>query len=127
MTPRPIAPSRKGESSMIRSNSKKLLLTLGAAGALLSSGTARASSHREAPLITEDPTVDATDLYAFLSPDGPAPGSGATVTLIANYSPSEPAGPPNYYRFSDTALYEIKIDNTGDAIEDIVFQIQFAT
>ncbi len=89
--------------------------------ALLASGTALASSHREAPLITEDPTVDSTDVYAFRSPD-----VANTVTLIANYIPfEEPAGPPNYYFFSDSALYEIKVDNTGDAVEDISFQFRF--
>jgi hypothetical protein len=43
-----------------------------------------ASSHREAPLISQDPVADATDLYAFVSPDNPD-----TVTLIANYYPME--------------------------------------
>jgi hypothetical protein len=41
-----------------------------------------ASSHREAPLISQDPVADATDLYAFVSPDDPS-----TVTLVANYYP----------------------------------------
>ena len=71
----------------------------------------RASSHREAPLISEDPTADNTDLYAFVSPD-----NRDTVTIIANYIPFEdPAGGPNFYRVRPTALYEIKIDNDGDA------------
>ena len=91
-------------------------------------GTAFASSHREAPAITEDPTADSTDVYAFLSYDRPTPGNGAWVTLIANYIPfQEPAGGPNYFQFSDSVLYEIKVDNTGDAIEDIVFQFRFNT
>jgi hypothetical protein len=91
-------------------------------------GTAFASSHREAPLIAQDPTADSTDVYAFLSYDRPAPGNGAWVTLIANYIPfQEPAGGPNYFNFSDSVLYEIKVDNTGDAVEDIVFQFRFNT
>lgn len=82
-----------------------------------------ASSHREAPMITEDPTVDCTDVYAFVSPDAPD-----TVTLIANYIPlEEPSGGPNYFKFSDTALYEIHIDNSGDAMEDITYQFRFTT
>lgn len=98
------------------------------AGAALAAGSALASSHREAPLITEDPTVDSTDVYAFLSPDGPNPGAGARITLIANYIPfQEPAGGPNYFHFSDSARYKINIDNTGDAVEDIVYEFRFST
>ena len=107
---------------------RRSLCALGAVSSLLIASSAMASSHREAPLITEDPTVDATDLYAFISPDGPAPGSGARVTQLANYIPmQEPASGPNYYQFSDSALYEIKIDNTGDAQADIVYQFRFST
>lgn len=100
---------------------------LGAAGlgAMLALGvaTASASSHREAPAITEDPTADNTDLYAFRSPDAPN-----TVTLIASYNPLElPYGGPNFHRFSDNALYEIHVDNDGDCSKDITFQFQFRT
>ena len=62
-----------------------------------------ASSHREAPLIAEDPTMDNTDVYVFRSPDNPN-----TVTIIANYIPlEEPAGGPNFYNFSPAGVYEI--------------------
>lgn len=82
-----------------------------------------ASSHREAPLISQDPVADATDLYAFVSPDAPD-----TVTLIAAYYPMEdPAGFPNYYRFGDDVTYRINVDNNGDAIEDIFYQWNFST
>ena len=71
----------------------------------------RASSHREAPLISSDPLADNTDVYAFMSPDAPD-----WVTLIASFVPFEdPAGGPNFYKFGDNVLYEIKIDNNGDA------------
>ncbi|MDQ3710056.1 MAG: DUF4331 domain-containing protein, partial [Actinomycetota bacterium] len=64
-----------------------------------------ASSHREAPLITEDPVADNTDVYAFVSPDKPN-----TVTLISNWIPfQEPAGGPNFYNFGEDVLYEINI------------------
>jgi hypothetical protein len=80
-----------------------------------------ASSHREAPLITEDPTHDNTDVYVFRSPDAPN-----TVTIIANYIPlQEPANGPNFYNFSESGVYEIHIDNNGDAREDITYQFQF--
>jgi hypothetical protein len=89
--------------------------------------TALASSHREAPLIAQDPTADSTDVYAFLTP-GIAPGAGASVNLIANYIPfQEPAGGPNYFNFADSVLYEIKVDNTGDARADVIYEFQFTT
>jgi hypothetical protein len=82
---------------------------------------AKASSHREAPMIGDDPAADNTDVYAFVSPDAPS-----TVTLIANYIPFEdPAGGPNYYAFDPNVLYEINVDNTGDAEEDVVYQFRF--
>ncbi len=82
-----------------------------------------ASSHREAPLISGDPKVDATDLYAFVSPE-----KNNTVTLIANYIPlEEPAGGPNFYSFDPRALYEINVDNNGDAKPDITYQFRFKT
>jgi hypothetical protein len=81
------------------------------------------SSHREAPEISKDPVADSTDVYAFVSPDRPS-----TVTLIANYIPLEgPAGGPNFYAFGDDVLYEIHVDNNGDAISDISFQFRFQT
>jgi len=82
-----------------------------------------ASSHREAPLISQDPLADNTDLYAFVSPT-----SQDKVTIIANFIPLEaPYGGPNYYKFDDNVLYEIKIDNNGDAREDVTFQFRFKT
>jgi hypothetical protein len=81
------------------------------------------SSHREAPEIAKDPVADNTDFYAFVSPDQPD-----KVTLIANFVPlEEPAGGPNFYEFGDDVLYEINIDNDGDAVEDITYQFRFHT
>ncbi len=83
----------------------------------------RASSHREAPLISGDPLADNTDVYAFMSPDAPD-----LVTLIASFVPFEdPAGGPNFYKFGDNVLYEIKIDNNGDGAEDITYQFRFTS
>lgn len=82
-----------------------------------------ASSHREAPLISSDPLADNTDVYAFVSPS-----AANRVTLIANFIPLQaPYSGPNFWKFDDTALYEIHIDNTGDAIEDITYQFRFTT
>jgi hypothetical protein len=84
-------------------------------------GTAAASSHREAPLIAQDPTADNTDLYAFVSPDKPS-----TATIISNWIPGEdPAAGPNYYTFSPTARYDIYVDKNGDGKPDITWQFRF--
>jgi hypothetical protein len=93
-------------------------------------GSAQASSHREAPFITTQPKVDATDFYMFRSYEGvAADGSGGRsgyVTLIANYLPLQaPYGGPNYFKLDENALYEIHVDNDGDAKEDITFQFRF--
>jgi hypothetical protein len=82
---------------------------------------AKASSHREAPLISSDPQADNTDVYAFVSPDRPD-----TVTIIANYVPlEEPAGGPNFASFGDNVLYSIHVDNNGDGDEDITYHFRF--
>lgn len=84
-----------------------------------------ASSHREAPAIAGMPRVDATDFYMFRSYE---PGRSDFVTIIANYVPLQsPYGGPNYFRLDNDAIYEIHIDNTGDAVEDLTFQFNFNT
>jgi hypothetical protein len=105
----------------------KLAVALGKAGlagalALLCAG-ALASSHREAPFITSAPKVDGTDLYMFRSYES---GRDGYVTILANYQPfQDPQGGPNFYMFDPDALYEINIDNNGDAKEDMTFQFRF--
>ena len=81
-----------------------------------------ASSHREAPLIANDPLADNTDLYAFRSPDDPN-----TITIIANYIPAELAfGGPNYYSFGENIRYEIHIDNDASKPGDeIIYRFTF--
>lgn len=82
-----------------------------------------ASSHREAPLIANDPLADNTDLYAFRSPDDPN-----TITIIANYIPGElPYGGPNYYSFGENVRYEIHIDNDASVPGDeIIYRFVFS-
>ncbi len=89
----------------------------------LPGASALASSHREAPFITEMPKVDGTDLYMFM---GYEQGREEYVTLIANYLPLQDSyGGPNYFSLDPDALYEIHVDNDGDAREDITFQFRF--
>ena len=100
------------------------LVTLALVAALLRGpgpSSANASSHREAPLISEDPSADNTDLYAFRSPDKPD-----TLTIVSNFIPGEdPAAGPNYYTFSPTARYDIYIDRNGDGRPDVSYYFQF--
>src|SRR5207247_10424761 len=102
-----------------------LLVVAGAAAAAVAVALARgpspqagnASSHREAPLISEDPTADNTDLYAFRDPNQPD-----KLTIISNWIPGEdPAAGPNYYTFSDSARYNIKLDRNGDGRADVTY------
>ena len=82
-----------------------------------------ASSHREAPFITQMPKVDGTDFYMFRSTE---PGRSGFVTIIANYSPLQDAyGGPSYFQMDPNALYMIHIDSNGDAKPDWTFQFSF--
>ena len=102
-----------------------LAVALAAVAAIFTIGPAAgsASSHREAPLIAEDPSADLTDLYAFRSPDAPN-----TVTLLANVIPGEDtAAGPNWYAFSPGARYNIKIDTDGDVKPNVIYRFQFQT
>ena len=110
---------------------KLALIVLAIAGAAVLAAATRdagpqasqASSHREAPLISEDPAADNTDLYAFRSPDKPN-----TVTILASVVPGEdPAAGPNWYTFSPSARYNLTIDTNGDARPDVTYRFQFRT
>ena len=95
------------------------LVIAAAATPMLASG----SSHREAPFITGVPKVDGTDFYMFRSYEA---GRDGYVTILANYLPLQDSyGGPNYFALDEKALYEIHIDNNGDAREDITFQFRF--
>jgi hypothetical protein len=92
------------------------------AGSLAVSGVF-GSSHREAPNILKDPTADNTDVYAYTAAD--APGS---VTIVSNWIPlADPAGGPNFYPLDENARYYVKIDNSGDGLEDVAYRWDFKT
>jgi hypothetical protein len=81
-----------------------------------------ASSHRDAPLISEDPTADNTDLYAWRSDTGPQ----QYLNVVSNWIPGEdPAAGPNYYRFSATARYDLYLDLNGDGKPDVTWRFRF--
>ncbi len=98
-------------------------LGLAAAALALVPGANYASSHREAPLITQFPKLDSTDFYMFNSYEE---GRSNFVTFIACYIPIQaPYGGPNFFEMDPEALYEIHVDNDGDAKEDLTFQFRF--
>lgn len=100
-----------------------MTVALAPALCVMAASPAQASSHREAPYVTQQPKVDATDFYMFNSYEA---GRENYVTLIANYVPLQDAyGGPNYFALDQNALYEIHIDNDGDAVEDVTFQWRF--
>jgi uncharacterized protein DUF4331 len=110
-------PSRR----VSRASPARIALT--GAAALAVAAIASASSHREAPFISMQPTLDATDLYMFRSYET---GRQGYVTILANYIPfQDPQGGPNFYQFNPNGLYEIHVDNNGDAKEDVTFQFRF--
>ena len=89
---------------------------------VLNTFPAWASSHREAPMIADDPTADNTDVYAFKSPTDPN-----KIILIANYIPFQlPQGGPNFYHFSENVRYEIHVDNNlATPGDDITYRFTF--
>ena len=118
-------PSLKIPATMSRVAMTGLTVAMLASTVFLSTTTtpAAASSHREAPLVSRDPTVDNTDTYAFVSPDRPD-----TVTLVGSWIPGElPQGGPNYYSFGDDVVYYLYVDNDGNAKPDLTYKFQFHT
>jgi hypothetical protein len=81
----------------------------------------RASDHQDTPEVELSPRFDVNDVYAF-----PAATPGRTVLVLGTSSPLTPAKTPSFtFGTKDQELYQIKVDNTGDAVEDLVFQITF--
>jgi len=91
--------------------------------ALVASSTSYASSHREAPAISKDPAADLTDFYAFIDP-----GNANKAIFIMNVNPLEdPGGGPNFHSFDDKVRYEVRCDNEGDGLEDVILRFEFTT
>ncbi|WP_203825912.1 DUF4331 domain-containing protein [Actinoplanes palleronii] len=114
---------------IVPTTSRRRLLSVSALGvsaalvATLAPIQGQASSHREAPLVATTPSLDNTDLYAFVSPD-----ATDTVTMVANWQPfEEPNGGPNFYPFAPLTAHDINIDNNGDAKPDITYRWTFST
>lgn len=96
-----------------------LIPVLLAATVLLVSSPAGASSHREAPLISQDAFADNTDTYVFVSPNDPN-----RLVLVASWIPFEgPEGGPNYWEWGKDVLYDIHVDTNGDAVSDVTYTL----
>ena len=90
-------------------------------------GTANASSHMDAPLITLDPAANTTDVYAFVDQDG---GAKNLVVALGVYPFEEPGIGPNKYNFDPNVLYEIHLalgTNYTVGVADLSYQFQFTT
>src|SRR5256885_2351319 len=105
------------------------LLTLAAAvmGVVMSPEGLLASSHREAPITALDQKADITDIYAFRSYDALGHDTNPpSITMILGVDPFlEPANGPTWFPFDPNVLYEIKVDNNSDGLEEITFQFRF--
>jgi Domain of unknown function (DUF4331) len=115
--------TQKNKYKHMKKNMLKVKQMMLALAILVGSYSASASSHREAPLISNDPLADNTDVYAFRSPDDPN-----TITIICNYIPFQlPEGGPNYYNFGTGIRYEVHIKNkTTTTTDDILYRFTFA-
>ena len=101
----------------------KPFLTITVAALMVVPPSTFAASHREAPITALDRTADITDFFAFVSYDNPN-----AVTFIMNVDPLlEPGNGPNYFPFDDNILYQIHIDNTNTALDNVVFNFRFQT
>ncbi|WP_210464821.1 DUF4331 family protein [Rufibacter roseolus] len=104
----------------------KILVTVLAIAGLfiigVNSNYLESSSHREAPIIANDPLADNTDVYAFRSPTNPE-----NMVIIANFIPFQlPHGGPNYYNFGEDIAYDIHIKNNARTTrDDIIYRFEF--
>lgn len=103
-----------------RTRTQRAFATLLVAGALAGGATvAVGSDHQDTPLVELNPRMDMTDVYAF---PGSAPGR---IVLVMNTSGFlTPAESPTA-TFDPNILYQFKVDNDGDAVEDRVIQVSF--
>src|SRR5580765_2332227 len=97
------------------------LVGVGLVAGVAAGGRLLASDHQDTPEVELSQRFDVNDVYAF-----PAATPGRIVLVLGTASPLTPAGTPTFaFGTKDEELYQIKVDNTGDAVEDLVFQVTF--
>lgn len=96
---------------------------VGLAGAIVAGAAtwAAAADHRDSAALTDDTRADIADVYVFRSPERPN-----NVVLAMTVNGLIPPSEAGQARFDPDVLYQFEIDNTGDAVEDLVIQA-FAT
>lgn len=105
------------EVSLLRtSRLSKAVTALVIVGAL-TAGAVLASDHQDTPEVELNPRMDINDVYAF-------PGATADRIVLIMTTSSPIAGQTGFF-FDPNLLYQFKIDNTGDAKEDLVIQFTF--
>jgi hypothetical protein len=98
-----------------------LLAAAGLVAGLATAGALFASDHQDTPEVELTPRYDVNDVYAF-----PAATNGRIALVLGTSSPLTPARTPSFaFGTKDQELYQLKVDNDGDAVEDLVFQITF--
>ena len=116
-TPRAAAPAPR------RAGTRRLLaaLLIAAVGGALAARSSVASDHQDTPEVELDPRLDVNDVYAF-----PAATPGRIALVLGTSSPITPAQTSTRaFGNRQEVLYQLKVDNTGDAVEDLVFQLTF--
>ncbi|BDI28063.1 hypothetical protein CCAX7_001140 [Capsulimonas corticalis] len=103
--------------------SRKNIILLAAGVALIPTGfllKAHGSDHADTPAIAAQPGADLTDVFVF-----PSPSDSSKVVLAMDVHPLIPSGGSGGVSFDPSVLYQFKIDNTGDNVEDLVIQARF--
>ena len=82
--------------------------------------SSNASDHQDTPEVELSPRMDVNDVYAF-----PGATADRIALVMTTSSPITPAQSPGA-AFDSNLLYQLKVDNSGDGVEDKVFQITFS-
>jgi hypothetical protein len=97
----------------------RVMLALGIVASVGAAGAVLASDHQDTPEVELNPRMDINDVYAF--PGGNGTSTDRVALVMTTSSPIIGSNAS----FDPRLLYQLKIDNTGDGKEDLVFQITF--
>ena len=106
-------------SLALPSRSRRLFFGVLAVATAISAATLFASDHQDTPEVELSPRMDINDVYAF-----PGASADRIVLVLTTSSPITPAQSASA-SFDPNLLYQLKIDNTGDGVEDRVLQFTF--